>query len=137
MTKVLIVDDHYIFRSSIRQILLEEKDFYVMGEASNAEVLDNQMYTVGFDILIIDITVNGTNGYEILSDAKRCNPDLKILVLGLNNEEEVALRIINSGADGYITKDSVSKELVYALRQICNNKKYTGLAVNNNFSPAV
>lgn len=71
MTKVLIVDDHYIFRSSIRQILLEEKDFYIMGEASNAEVLDNQMYTVGFDVLIIDITANGANGYEILSDVKK------------------------------------------------------------------
>lgn len=130
MTKVLIVDDHYIFRSSIRQILLEEKDFYIMGEASNAEVLDNQMYTVGFDVLIIDITANGANGYEILSDVKKRNPDLKILVLGLNNEKEIALKIINAGADGYITKDSVSKELVNALRQICNYKKYVGSSIS-------
>jgi two-component system, NarL family, invasion response regulator UvrY len=137
MIKVLIVDNHYIFRSSIRQILLEEKDFYILGEASNSEVISNQMYTIGFDVLIIDIEVNGTNGYEVLGELKKRNPELKILVLGLNNEEEVAARIINSGADGYITKDSASKELVYAIRQICNYKKYIGITAKSNFSSAV
>ncbi|MDX1701217.1 MAG: response regulator transcription factor [Melioribacteraceae bacterium] len=124
MIKILIVDDHAIVREGLKQIVAEEKDMQVCGEAGDAAELFNLVNHSQFDIAIIDISMPGRSGLDALKDLKKTKPDLPVLILSMFSEDQYGLRAIKAGAAGYMKKVSAPNELVSAIRNIVNGGKY-------------
>jgi DNA-binding NarL/FixJ family response regulator len=124
MIKILIADDHAVVRRGIKQILSEEKDIEVLGEASNSDEVLSQLYDQDWDIVILDLIMPGKSGLDTLIQMKQRKPELKVLVLSMHPEEEIAIRALKSGASGYLKKDSVPDELIKAIRKVYSGGKY-------------
>jgi len=124
MIKILIADDHSVVRRGIKQILSEENDIQVLGEASNSDEILEQLYQNEWDILILDLTMPGKNGLDSLIEIKQRKPELKVLILSMHPEEEIAIRALKTGASGYLNKDSMPGELIKAIRKIYSGGKY-------------
>lgn len=126
MIKVLIADDHAVVRRGIKQILSEEPDIQVLGEASNSDEVMAMLYKQKWDILILDITMPGKNGLDAMIEINQRKPELPILILTMHPEKEIAIRAFRTGACGYLTKDSIPGELIKAVRKIHGGGKYIG-----------
>lgn len=124
MIKVLIADDHAVVRSGLKQILAETTDIVVAGEATNGREALEKVQQHHWDAVVLDITMPGRSGLEILKDIKHLKPDLPVLVLSMHAEEQFATRTLKAGASGYLNKESAPEELVKALRKICAGGKY-------------
>lgn len=124
MIKVLIADDHPIVRQGLRQILAETADMEVAGEAVNSQEALDQMRVGGWDVLVLDITMPGRSGFDILKELKHEQPDLPVLVLSIHAEEQFAVRALKAGASGYLTKENAPDELVKAIRKVVSGGKY-------------
>ena len=124
MIKVLIADDHSVVRKGIKQILSEENDMKVTGEARNSQEVIEKIGKEKFDVLVLDITMPGKSGLEVLNDIKKLQPNTPILILSMHPEEQFAIRALRSGASGYLTKDSAPEELVTAVKKIHGGGKY-------------
>jgi len=124
MIKVFVADDHAVVRRGIKQILADEDNIKVVGEASNGEDTLSQIHKTDADILILDITMPGKNGLDVLIQVKERKPALNVLILSMHPEEEVAIRAIKSGASGYLNKDSVPDELITAVKKIYKGGRY-------------
>lgn len=124
MINILIADDHAVVRKGINQILSDEVDIKVLAEASNSEEIMAQLDSRSWDLLILDITMPGKSGLEAIIEIKQKRPDIKILILSMHPEEEIAISAIKSGADGYLNKESVPGELLRAVRKVASGGKY-------------
>jgi len=124
MIKVLIVDDHTIVREGLRQILEDTSDIAVTGEARSAQEVVNKVKSNNFDIVLLDISLPGRSGLDVLKQLKSIKPDLPILILSMHPEEQYAIRAIRAKASGYLTKESTSDELIKAIRKIAQGRKY-------------
>lgn len=122
--KILIADDHAIVREGLKQIVAEEKDMIVAGEAENAARLLNLLQEKVFDIIVLDINMPGRSGLEALKDIKQNFPHLPVLILSMFSEDQYGLRAIKAGASGYLKKASAPTELVSAIRKIVSGGKY-------------
>ena len=118
MIKLVIADDHAIVREGIKRILSLTDDLQVMGEAANgAEVMQHVRSTV-FDVLVLDLSMPGRTGIELIKLVHCEKPRLRILVLSMHEELQYAVRAIKSGASGYLTKDSAPSQLIHVVRKI-------------------
>ncbi|MEX0998721.1 MAG: response regulator transcription factor [Thermodesulfobacteriota bacterium] len=124
MIKILIADDHSVVRRGVKQILEEEPDLKVLGEAANGDEVIQLIQDKDWDILILDITLPGKNGLEILTEVKKLRPNLPVLILSMHPEEEFAVRALKLKAAGYVTKGSVPEELVLAINVVLKGHKY-------------
>ncbi len=124
MINILIADDHSVVRRGIKQILSEESDMQVSGEAANSSEIFALLDQKQWDLLILDITMPGRSGLDALIEIKQKKPDLRVLILSMHPEEEIAMRAIKTGADGYLNKDSVPGELIRAIRKVVTGGKY-------------
>lgn len=124
MARILIADDHAVVRRGVKQILEEEPDIEVIGEATNRSEVIQNLKDHDWDILILDITFPVCNGLEILQDVKRLHPNLPVLILSMHTEEEFALSTLKLKAAGYVTKESVPEELVLAIKVILKGHRY-------------
>lgn len=124
MIKILIADDHAIVREGLKQIVAEEKDMLVAGEAKEASEIFSLVARNNFDIAIIDISMPGRSGLEALKELKKIKPDLPVLVLSMFSEDQYGLRAVKAGAAGYLKKVSAPNELVNAIRTIVGGGKY-------------
>jgi len=124
MIKVLIVDDHTIVREGLRQILEETLDIAVTGEASSAQEVINKVKNNDFDIVLLDISLPGRSGLDVLKQLKSIKPDLPVLILSMHPEEQYAIRSLRAKASGYLTKESASDELIKAIRKVAQGRKY-------------
>jgi two-component system invasion response regulator UvrY len=124
MINVLIADDHAVVRKGIRQIISEDEEIKVLGEASNANEIIAQLYDHDWDIIVLDITMPGKNGLDVMIEIKQKRPEIKVLILSMHPEEEIALRALKTGASGYLNKDSVPGELIKAIRKIYGGGRY-------------
>ncbi|HEV8513072.1 MAG TPA: response regulator transcription factor [Cyclobacteriaceae bacterium] len=124
MIRTLVVDDHSMVRSGLIKILKEESDIEVLAEADGYPQLLNCLKTVFPDIILMDISMPGKNGLEIVKELKQTNPEIKTLVLSMHPEERFSVRAIKAGALGYVSKESAADELVRAIRQVYNGGKY-------------
>src|SRR5687768_14571944 len=123
--KVLIVDDHAILRAGVREMLSEEGDLEVVGEAGSAEVALQQLRDgLGVDVVVLDITLPGQSGIDLLKTLRRDRPELAILVLGMHPERSFAVRLMRAGANGYVPKMIVPEELVKAVRAVGTGRRY-------------
>jgi len=124
MLKVLIADDHPIVRQGLKQILTEEPDVVVVGEAQNSQEVLELVQKQDWDIVILDITMPGRGGIDVLKELKHERPKLPVLMLSVHPEDQYAVRALKAHASGYMTKDSAPEELVKAIRKILRGGKY-------------
>ena len=129
MIRIFIADDHTIVREGLKQIVADSPDIFVVGEASHGdEVLPNTLEN-DYDAIVLDITMPGKSGLELLRELKICRPKLPVLILSIHPEEQYALRVLKAGASGYLTKTCVPDELITALRTISQGGKYITMSL--------
>jgi len=124
MLRILIADDHAIVRQGLKQIVTETQDMMVAGEASNGQELLNKIKEGEYDVVVLDITMPGRNGMDVLRQLRSERPWLPVLMLSIHPEEQYALRALRAGASGYLTKESAPDELVVAIRKVSRGGKY-------------
>ncbi len=124
MIKILIADDHAIVREGLKQIVAEEKDMLVAGEAGNANEMFDLLKKEKFAIIILDISMPGRSGLEALKFLKKNYPEVPTLILSMFSEEQYGLRALKAGAAGYLKKVSAPTELISAIRKIVSGGKY-------------
>jgi two-component system, NarL family, invasion response regulator UvrY len=124
MIKILIADDHMMFREGLKQILSKQADIIVLDEAGNASELIEKVRREDFDVILLDIAMPGRDGIDALKEIKQLKPDLPILVLSMYPEDQYAVRAIKAGASGYLTKNRAGRELIAALQKVALGKKY-------------
>jgi DNA-binding NarL/FixJ family response regulator len=124
MLRICIADDHAIVRKGLKQILSETPDLVVSGEAATGQELLRQVGKNDFDVVLLDISMPGRNGLEILKELRAEKPRLPVLILSVYPEEQYAVRALKTGAAGYLTKESAPEELIAAIRRISLGKKY-------------
>jgi len=124
MIRILIADDHAIVREGLKQIISEIPDMIVADEASSGHEVLNKVFKNHYDVVVLDITMPGRGGLDVLKLIKAQKPKLPILVLSVHPEEQYAVRTLKAGASGYLTKESAPDELILAIRKISVGKKY-------------
>ena len=129
MIKILIADDHAIVRAGLKQILAEVSDMKVCGEASTGDEVLKMIRQEDWDILLLDISMPGKNVLELIKLAKLQNPRQPILILSMYPEDQYAIRMLKSGADGYLTKESAPDQLVAAIRKVAKGGKFISAAM--------
>ena len=124
MIKILIADDHAIVREGLKQIVAEESDMKVAGEAANASELFELLDNGRWEIVVLDINMPGKSGLEALKEMKVSYPETPVLILSMFSEDQYGLRAMKAGASGYLKKVSAPTELVLAIRNIISGGKY-------------
>ncbi|MBS1227120.1 MAG: two component transcriptional regulator, LuxR family [Proteobacteria bacterium] len=122
--RVLLADDHAIIRDGLKQILADTDDLAVAGEAANGIELMQQVRDHDWDVLVLDISMPGRSGLELIHMIKDEKPDLPILVFSMHHEEQYAVRALQAGAQGYLTKESDGELLVAAIRRVARGGVY-------------
>jgi two-component system invasion response regulator UvrY len=129
MIRVLIVDDHEIVRKGLIQIMAEVPDIEVRGEAGDANEALALIRTGCCDVALIDLTMPGKSGLDLLQELRREYPRLPVLVLSMHSEDEYGVRVIKAGAAGFLTKRSAPKELIGAIRKVYQGGRYISTPV--------
>jgi DNA-binding NarL/FixJ family response regulator len=122
--RILLADDHAVVRHGLKQIIAEEYKRAVFGEARNAQEALDLVWKELWDIVVLDITMPGRSGLEVLREIKRSRPKLPVLVLSMHPENQFAVRVLKRGAAGYMTKESAPEELVGAIRKVLAGGRY-------------
>jgi len=116
--RVVIADDHQILRQGLAQLLQAAGDIDVVGEAADGHRALDHVRAKDFDVLLLDMSMPGKSGVELIRQVKAEKPRLRILVLSMHEEHQYAVRAIRAGASGYLTKESAAGELVAAIRKV-------------------
>lgn len=124
MIRVLIADDHAVVRRGLRQILQDEPGIAVDAEAANGDEALEAVRKRSFDVVVLDVSMPGRHGLEVLDEFRRLWPSLPVLILSVHPEDQLALRLLKAGAAGYLSKDSAPEELVKAIRRVAKGGKY-------------
>ncbi|MBI5462022.1 MAG: response regulator transcription factor [Gammaproteobacteria bacterium] len=129
MIRVFIADDHPVVRAGIKQILAEAQDIELCGEAENGQEVLEKVERCKPHVLILDIAMPGRNGIETLKRITDTHPDIAVIILSMYPEDQYALRLLKSGASGYLTKECASDQLVTAVRKVARGRKYISTAL--------
>ena len=124
MIKLLIADDHKIVREGLREIINKTSDIRVVDEAKNGNELLSKVVENNYDVILLDISMPGRSGLDILKQLKQEKPHIQVLILSMFSEEEFAVRAMKTGAAGYLVKDTASKDLIEAIRKVSTGLKY-------------
>ncbi|MDP4129502.1 MAG: response regulator transcription factor [Bacteroidota bacterium] len=124
MYRFLIADDHTVVRKGLKQILVEAFPSALVEEVTDAEGMLKMVFTQQWDVVISDISMPGRSGLEVLQQVKLHYPKLPVLILSVHSEDLYALRVLKSGAAGYLNKDSAPEQLVAAVNRVMQGKKY-------------
>ena len=127
--KIIIADDHPLFRRGLKHALEETPDIEVIGEASNGDSLLSMIKSDNLDMVLLDISMPGKSGLDLLKQLKSEHSKLPILILSVYPEEQYAVRFIKAGASGYLTKESAAEKLAEAIRKIAAGGKYASTAI--------
>jgi DNA-binding NarL/FixJ family response regulator len=122
--RIVIADDHTIVREGLKQVLARDPELEVVGEARDGVEVMQRVRELAFDVLLLDLSMPGRNGLEVIKQVKAEKPRLRILVLSMHEEHQYAVRAMRSGASGYLTKESASTQLISALRRIAGGGAY-------------
>jgi DNA-binding NarL/FixJ family response regulator len=122
--RILVVDDHAIVRQGLRQVIAEAPGMRVVGEAANGQEALELARQLELDVAIVDISMPGRGGLEVLKDLKAEHPGLALMVLSMHAEEQYAIRCLRDGASAYLTKGSTPEELVRAIRAVAAGRRY-------------
>lgn len=124
MIKILVADDHPLIRKGLYKILEKEKDLCITCELSNGSEVLNYVKNNAVDIVILDLSLPGKNGLDVLKDLKYTFPALPVLILSIHSEERFAIRALKSGASGYLTKETATENLIYAIKKAISGGIY-------------
>jgi DNA-binding NarL/FixJ family response regulator len=124
MIKVLVADDHAIVRRGLRQILSETPDIVVAGEVATAPDVLRLVREERWNVVVLDISLRGGSGLELLSTIRRERPELPVLILTVYSEEQYAVRAIRAGAAGFLTKESAPEKLIEAVRKVAGGGRW-------------
>jgi len=124
MARILLVDDHVVVREGIKKIFVERPREAIFGEASSAQEALRLVREKPWDVVVLDISLGGRNGLEILKEMKNVHPKLPVLILSMHSEEQYARRAFKGGASGYITKSSSRAEILNAIDKVIGGGKY-------------
>ena len=124
MIRIVIADDHAIVREGLKRIVSEVSDMEVAGEAGDGTQVMQRVRELEFDILLLDLSMPGRSGMELIKLVRAEKPKLRILVLSMHQELQYAVRAIKSGASGYLTKESAPSQLEQAIRKIAGGGAY-------------
>jgi DNA-binding NarL/FixJ family response regulator len=129
MIRLVLADDHTIVREGLKQVLAADSEIAVAGEASNGNEVMERVRKLDFDLLLLDMSMPGKSGIELIKQVRAEKPKLRILVLSMHEEPQYAVRAIKSGASGYLTKDSASAQLVAAIRKVAGGGAFISAEV--------
>jgi len=124
MTTILIADDHAIVRKGLVQILTEGSEAVAVDEAESGEEALMKVRDNEYDLVLLDISLPGKSGLEVLQELKSLSPELPVLMLSMHPEEQYAVRVLRAGASGYLAKGSAADELADAIRKVLAGGKY-------------
>lgn len=127
--KILIADDHAIVRLGIRQILANAFKRSAFGEVSTGQEALESVWREPWDAVVLDVTMPGRGGLEVLKEIKRSRPNLPVLILSMHPEDQFAVRLLKAGASGYMTKESASASLVGAMNKAMAGGRYVSPAL--------
>jgi two-component system, NarL family, invasion response regulator UvrY len=124
--RILLVDDHPVVRHGIRQILIDGLKAVTVGEANDVATASARLRSDVWDVVVLDLTLPGASGLDLLKEIRRERPALPVLVLSMHPAAQFARRVLSAGASGYLTKDSAATDLVDAIEQIRRGRMYLG-----------
>lgn len=124
MIQILVADDHPIMRDGLRQIVAASGDIVVSAEASNGEEVLAKLKHGNFDVLVLDLSMPGVSGVELIKRVMIERPKQHILILSMHKEELYAVRTLKAGASGYLCKDSASNQLIPAIRKVAGGGRF-------------
>jgi two-component system, NarL family, invasion response regulator UvrY len=122
--KILLTDDHAVVRQGLKLILADHFKRAVFGEACNAQEAFASVVREQWDVAVLDVTLPGRSGLEVLKEMKRLRPKMPVLVLSMHPEDQFAVRMLKTGAAGYLTKESAGEELVGAIEKVVGGGRY-------------
>jgi DNA-binding NarL/FixJ family response regulator len=134
MLRILIADDHPVFRRGLKQIIDETPDMYVADEAADGWEALRKGTTGDYDIVLLDISMPYKNGLDVLSQLKSARPALPVLVVSMHPEEQYAVRALKAGASGYLTKESAPEEMLLAIQKVSGGGKYVSVSLGENLA---
>lgn len=122
--KFILADDHAIVRKGLKQIIIDEFQNSVVVEASDGLAVLQELAKSDYDLMVCDLSMPGISGMELCKRVREINPTLPVLILSMHAEETYAIRALRSGASGYLTKESAPEEMIIAIKNILNGKRY-------------
>jgi DNA-binding NarL/FixJ family response regulator len=134
MIRVVVADDHPIVREGLKQLLAAADDLAIVGEAQNGQEVLARVRANDFDVLLLDMSMPGKSGVELIKQVHAEKPKLRILVLSMHEEEQYAVRALKAGATGYLTKESATAQLVAAIRKVAAGGAFISPAVAEQFA---
>jgi len=135
--KILLADDHAVVRHGLKQILTDAFKRATYGEARNAQEALDLIWKQEWDVVVLDITMPGRSGLDVLREIKKSKPRLPVLVLSMHPENQFAVRVLKSGAAGYMTKESAPDELVGAVKKVLAGGRYVSNALAENLAASL
>ena len=126
---LLLVDDHSLIRAGVRALVLDIPGYAVIGEANDGSLLVEMVEQLSPDIILLDISMKETGGLEALQRLKRVRPQCKVLILSMHTDPALIMQALESGAHGYLLKDTTATELEHALDALRNNERYLSPAI--------
>jgi two-component system invasion response regulator UvrY len=129
MIRILIADDHVMFREGLKQILAKQGDMDVADEVGNGNDALEKIREKEYDVLVLDISMPGKSGWDILGTIKEEKPELPVLILSMHPEDQYAIRMLRAGASGYVSKESVPDELITAIRKVVGGGRHISPAL--------
>ncbi|MEJ1959173.1 MAG: response regulator transcription factor [Nitrosomonadales bacterium] len=124
MIRVLIVDDHAVVRHGLKRMLADSNGIEVRAEASNGVEAIQYLNSEKLDVVLLDISMPGQNGFDTLKQIIEGNSGAKVLMLSMYPEDQYAVRLMKAGASGYLTKDAAPEQFIQAIRNVVAGKKY-------------
>lgn len=129
MIKVFIADDHTLIREGIKNLIENEPDLKFVGETSNPFEIIDKCRNTNADLVILDLSMPGKSGLDVLKDIKAVTPNIKVLIMTMMPEDQFAKRTLKAGASGYITKDSPPNDIIDAIRRVAAGRKYVSISL--------
>jgi len=129
LIRILIADDHPILRRGLKEILVRELEGATCGEAGNAQQVLSEVQSQDWDLVILDVTMPGRSGLDVLRDLRKLRPKLRVLVLSMHPVDQLGKRALRGGASGYMNKESAPEELIGAVRRVLAGSVYVSPAL--------